>query len=264
MHDPLCVSIESLNVGRGAGTLDREQILGAFAATQHQHSVGYDLLLLKFRNDPSAGNRIKTAIRDWACKHSHLQYRVESCLLALNLITQLPLPNQISRSATLIRRYSPKANQYRRNITELHEQIKNEEGERFPDEVRISELEGMVKFEKTNFKAWSIQEAHKASNCQMCRGTGCSTKPIYKLCGECSGSGRVLPTKKDILLSLHNMGAVIPNSDWLQLYSPLLNQLLNWLLLEESEATDTISKRLMEEREDDEEARRNVVWKYSN
>lgn len=248
MHDPLCVSIESLNVGRGAGTLGREQILGAFAATQHQHSVGYDLLLLKFRNDANAGSRIKTAIRDWACKHSHLQYRVESCLLALNLITQLPLPNQISRSATLIRRYSPKANQYRRNITELYEQIKNEEVERFPGEVRISELGGMAEFEKANFKAWSIQAAHQTTNCQMCRGTGCLTKPAYKLCSECSGSGRVLPTLKDIRLSLHSMGAKIDEAEFEQEYRPLITILLDWLFTEMGEAESLMHARILQEK----------------
>lgn len=32
MHDPRCVSAESINVGRGRASLTREKILGAFAA----------------------------------------------------------------------------------------------------------------------------------------------------------------------------------------------------------------------------------------
>lgn len=57
MHDPRCVSAESLNVGRGRASLTREQILGAFAAAQHQHSVGFDLLMTKYRSDFKAEQR---------------------------------------------------------------------------------------------------------------------------------------------------------------------------------------------------------------
>ncbi|WP_236306346.1 hypothetical protein [Dickeya zeae] len=39
------MSIESLNVGRGQGILSKEQIVGAFATAQHQHAVGFDLLM---------------------------------------------------------------------------------------------------------------------------------------------------------------------------------------------------------------------------
>lgn len=37
MHDPRCMSIESLNVGRGRAVISKEQILAAFATTQHRH-----------------------------------------------------------------------------------------------------------------------------------------------------------------------------------------------------------------------------------
>lgn len=260
MHDPLCVSIESLNVGKGAGTLGREQILGAFAATQHQHSVGYDLLLLKFRNDANAGSRLKTAIRDWACKHSHLQYRVESCVLALNLVTQLPLPNQISRSATLIRRYSPKANQYRKNISEIGKQVKSEEEQMRTDkaiygdefsryEYRVDDLNALANLEKTSFKKWSIQEAHKTILCQKCRGAGTLLKPQPRLCSECAGSGKILPKLNDIRLSLRIIGAKLKEGEFDQEYQFLINNCLDWLYAEESDAAAFLAQRIKNEKE---------------
>lgn len=54
MHDPRCVSIESLNIGRGRAILTKEQILGTFAICQHIHPVGFDILMTKYRNDCKA------------------------------------------------------------------------------------------------------------------------------------------------------------------------------------------------------------------
>ncbi|CNJ78184.1 uncharacterized phage protein [Yersinia mollaretii] len=45
MYDPRCVSIESLNIGRGRATLTKEQIVAAFATCQHRHPVGFDILM---------------------------------------------------------------------------------------------------------------------------------------------------------------------------------------------------------------------------
>lgn len=58
MHDPRCVSAESINIGRGRASLTWEQILGALAAVQHRHSVGLDLLMTKYRNDYKAEQRL--------------------------------------------------------------------------------------------------------------------------------------------------------------------------------------------------------------
>lgn len=54
MHDPRCVSIESLNIGRGRAILTKDQILGTFATCQHIHPVGFDILMTKYRNDCKA------------------------------------------------------------------------------------------------------------------------------------------------------------------------------------------------------------------
>ncbi|HGM4804191.1 TPA: hypothetical protein ACKP0Y_004316 [Serratia marcescens] len=65
MHDPRCVSAESMNVGRGRASLTREQMLGALAAVQHRPSVGLDLLMSKYSNDYKAEQRVRAAINEW-------------------------------------------------------------------------------------------------------------------------------------------------------------------------------------------------------
>ncbi|WP_342707261.1 TIGR02642 family protein, partial [Yersinia ruckeri] len=71
MHDPRCVSIESLNIGRGRAVLTKDQILGTFATCQHQHPVGFDILMTKYRNDCKAEQRVRAAIGVWLHKRPH-------------------------------------------------------------------------------------------------------------------------------------------------------------------------------------------------
>ncbi|MEH6372312.1 TIGR02642 family protein [Pectobacterium carotovorum] len=89
MHDPRCMSIESLNVGRGRAVLSKEQILAAFATTQHRHSIGFDLLMAKYRHDSQAEQRIRAAISDWVNSRTHLVHSEPACQLALSMLKSL-------------------------------------------------------------------------------------------------------------------------------------------------------------------------------
>ncbi|MEE4485687.1 TIGR02642 family protein [Serratia ficaria] len=108
MHDPRCVSAESMNVGRGRASLTREQILGAFAAAQHQHSVGLDLLMTKYRNDYKAEQRLRAAINEWVHQRPHPERAVAACQLALSIVLERNLPAQVAHLASLFRRYGPR------------------------------------------------------------------------------------------------------------------------------------------------------------
>ena len=123
MHDPRCVSAESMNVGRGRAFLTREQILGAFAAAQHQHSVGFDLLMTKYRNDFKAEQRLRSAINEWVHQRPHPKRAVAACQLALSIVLERNLPAQVSHLASLFRRYGPRTAQARKNIAALRGRV---------------------------------------------------------------------------------------------------------------------------------------------
>ncbi|MEI7282242.1 TIGR02642 family protein [Pectobacterium carotovorum] len=104
MHDPRCMSIESLNVGRGRAALSKEQILAAFATTQHCHSIGFDLLMAKYRHDSQAEQRIRVAISHWVNTRTHLMYSDPACQLALSMdavnVPRLSADTQRIKAAT--------------------------------------------------------------------------------------------------------------------------------------------------------------------
>lgn len=139
MHDPRCVSAESMNVGRGRASLTREQILGAFAAAQHQHSVGLDLLMTKYRNDYKAEQRLRSAINLWVHQRPHPERAVAACQLAFSIVLERNLPAQVSHLASLFRRYGPRTAQTRKNIEVLQAEIKLLERRR--SRAQISDIE---------------------------------------------------------------------------------------------------------------------------
>lgn len=124
MHDPRCVSAESMNVGRGRASLTREQILGAFAATQHQHPVGFDLLMAKYRNDFKAEQRLRVAINQWVHQRPHPKRAAAACQLALSIVLERSLPAQVAYLASLFRRYGSRTAQTCKNIEALQANIK--------------------------------------------------------------------------------------------------------------------------------------------
>ncbi|MBP1129257.1 aminopeptidase N [Serratia sp. PL17] len=80
-----------MNVGRGRTSLTREQILGAFAAAQHQHSVGLDLLMTKYRNEFKAEQRLRAAINKWVNQRPHPERAAAACQLALSMVLERKL-----------------------------------------------------------------------------------------------------------------------------------------------------------------------------
>lgn len=72
MHDPHCVSIESLNIVRGRATLTKEQIVAAFATCQHRHPVGFDILMTKYRT--AKRNNAYALLSVCGCIDEHTQH----------------------------------------------------------------------------------------------------------------------------------------------------------------------------------------------
>lgn len=111
MHDPRCVSAESINIGRGRASLTREQILGALAAVQHRHSVGLDLLMTKYRNDYKAEQRLRAAINEWVHQRPDPAHATETCQLAFSIVLERNLLALVAYITVLLRRYGPRAAQ---------------------------------------------------------------------------------------------------------------------------------------------------------
>lgn len=256
MHDPRCMSIESLNVGRGQAVLSKEQILGAFASAQHHNSVGYDVLMTKYRHDSQAEQRIRSAITDWVNRRSDLKYAESACQLALSMVLERNLPTQINHVSRLLCRYGYKATQVRKNSDLLRAEIKQLEKVRCQPKImdqeyqvigqRIATLSARIAVERQSLKAWATQQAMRSNICPRCSGTGQTPRPTIALCNECGGHGRITATYEHLRGSLANIGAVIPIGEWAQ-YIELIKCCINWMYDNESKTVISLITQIKKE-----------------
>lgn len=254
MHDPRCVSAESMNVGRGRASLTREQILGAFAAAQHQHSVGLDLLMTKYRNDVKAEQRLRAAINEWVHQRPHPERAAAACQLALSIVLERNLPAQVARIATLLRRYGPRTAQTRKNIEALQSEIKTLDKRRCRAQIsdavyveaglEITDLNTRIERERAALRAWSERHAATTNICPRCSGTGRTVRPHPVECEECGGKGKIPANMEHLRKSMRIIGAVVEPGDWVRQYADLVKRCMNWLYIEESSATGLLSERI--------------------
>ncbi|MBA5235689.1 TIGR02642 family protein [Pectobacterium aroidearum] len=256
MHDPRCMSIESLNVGRGQGILSQDQIVGAFATTQNRHSVGFDLLMAKYCHDSQAEQRIRAAISNWVSSRTHSIHSNTACQLALSMVLERNLPAQIDHIAGLLRRYGTKVAQSRKNTDALRAEIKQLERQRCREKVshadyisagiEITELNERIGYERKALREWSDLQAVQLNVCPRCNGTGKTLRPTIAVCNECGGNGHIAATFEHLRKSLAIIGAVIAAGEWPQ-YLDLVKRCMRWLYVEESQAVSTLSERIHNE-----------------
>lgn len=262
MHDPRCVSAESMNVGRGRASLTREQILGAFAAAQHQHSIGLDLLMTKYRNDFKAEQRLRAAINEWVHQRPHPDRAAAACQLALSMVLERNLPAQVAHIATLLRRYGPRTAHTRKNIETLQSEIKVLDKQRSQSQIsdiayheagdEVAEISKRIERERSSLRAWSERHAATTNICPRCSGTGRTVRPHPVECEECGGKGKIPADMEHLRKSMRIIGAVVEPGDWASQYSDLVKQCMNWLYVEESNATSLLADRIADEKYDEE------------
>lgn len=258
MHDPRCVSAESMNIGRGRASLTREQILGAFAATQHQHSLGLDILMAKYRNDCKAEQRVRAAINEWVHQRPHPERAAAACQLALSIVLERNVPAQIAHIASLLRRYGPRTTQTRKNIDALQAEIKQLEKQRSQTSVSdftyyeigfdITDLNRSIERERIGLRTWSEQHATTTNICPRCSGTGRTARPHPVQCDECGGRGKIPASMEHLRKSMRIIGAEVVAGDWAGQYAELVKRCMDWLYVEESNASILLAERMQSER----------------
>ncbi|WP_413715021.1 TIGR02642 family protein [Serratia ureilytica] len=260
MHDPRCVSAESMNVGRGRASLTREQMLGALAAVQHRHSVGLDLLMSKYRNDYKAEQRVRAAINEWVHQRPHPEPEraTAACQLALSIVLERNLPAQVAYIAALLRRYGPRTAQTRKNIEALQSEIKALEKRRSQAQItdieyhevgfEIADITKRIEQERAALRAWSEQHASTTNICPRCSGTGRMVRPHPIECEECGGKGKIPVNMEHLRKSMRIIGAAVEPGDWVNQYSDLVKQCMSWLYIEESNAISVLSDRIFMEK----------------
>jgi len=257
MHDPRCVSAESMNVGRGRASLTREQILGAFAAAQHQHSVGLDLLMTKYRSDFKAEQRLRAAINEWVHQRPHPERAAAACQLALSIVLERNLPAQISHLASLLRRYGPRTAQTRKNIEALQSEIKALDKRRCQVQIsdtvyveaglEITDLNTRIERERAALRAWSERHAATTNICPRCSGTGRTVRPHPVECEECGGKGKIPANMEHLRNSMRIIGAEVAPGKWVTEYISLVGACINWLYCKEEQAGKCIKNRIISE-----------------
>ncbi|EKN5962804.1 hypothetical protein WF070_003213 [Yersinia enterocolitica] len=256
MHDPRCVSIESLNIGRGRAVLTKDQILGTFATCQHIHPVGFDILMTKYRNDCKAEQRLRAAISVWLHKRPHPSRAIAACQLALNMVLDRNLPAQVEQIATLLRRYGSRTGMTRKVVDGLQQQIKlleRDKAQALDDGTivllanEINTLQSKIKTERGALRAWANHQAAITQVCPRCHGAGKTLRPHPETCNECGGSGRIPPTMEHLRKSMGIIGAEIPAGEWGTRYQSLVNECMQMLYIRVTEAEECMHNRLKAE-----------------
>ncbi|EMG3984909.1 hypothetical protein V4287_000394 [Serratia marcescens] len=258
MHDPRCVSAESMNVGRGRASLAREQMLGALATVQHHHSVGLDLLMTKYRNDFKAEQRLRAAIYEWVHQRPHPERATAACQLALSIVLERNLPVQVAHLSSLFRRYGPRTAQTRKNIEALQSEIKTLEKRRSQAQItdieyhevgfEIADITKRIERERVGLRAWSEQRAATTNICPRCSGTGRMVRPHPIECEECGGKGKIPANMEHLRKSMRIIGAVVEPGEWASRYAELVKQCMDWLYVEESNAAQMLFERIQAEK----------------
>ncbi|QKJ87422.1 hypothetical protein PMPD1_2480 [Paramixta manurensis] len=257
MHDPRCLSAESSSAGRGKSPISRDQIIGAMAATQREHPVGYDILLTKYRADYLAEQRLRAAVSEWLHERPHPERAIAACNFATSMVLGRNLPAQCDRIAALMRKYSPKALMTRKTLDAIEGQRKHLELQRLSlgdSDVRYAasvaecaDLTARITAIRGELRAWSSREATKTCLCPRCRGTGSVSKPHPAQCDECGGRGSIPPTMELMRKSMKSTGAEVRSAVWAADYAPVVEACQRWLYIEESSAEIFLSERLRNE-----------------
>lgn len=256
MHDPRCVSIEALNIGRGRAVLSKEQLLGAFASCQHKYPVGFDILMTKYRRDCKAEQRVRSAISVWLHQRPHPVCAIAACQLALNMVLERTLPAQVEHIATLLRRYGSRTKISRKVIEDVKQQIKlleRDKAQARDDEI-ITELASQIhvlltkiRIERNVLRSWAHQQAAITEVCPRCHGAGKTLRPHPEVCNECGGRGRLIATMEHLRKSMGFVGAQVSAREWVVHYLPLVNKCMQWLYIEETEAVKILTDRIKTE-----------------
>ncbi|WP_226052766.1 TIGR02642 family protein [Dickeya chrysanthemi] len=235
---------------RGSGKIGRDQYLGALSTASKHHPVGYDLLMLRYKSDPPAGDRLQVAVKEWVPSQRNIpDHAVAVCLLAINLAVCRPLPPQLARRASLLRRYGAKAARTKNLIGILNaekKRLENKTSSKIAQE-RAATLNNQIALEKASLRQWSEQEAGNSDICPCCKGSGEQAKKPGNQCPECDGAGRLVSTTDDIRKSLSLAGIKIDEARWLANYLPLVNDCLNWLDVEYHQAIEQLKRKVRQE-----------------
>lgn len=241
LHDAQAVSIESFGSGRGKGILTKEQQIAAFAAAQRSCPAGFDILLVRYRQDRAAEFRIHQHIDAWSSK-SNLPFARNAAILAFSATIGRTLPSQHQHIASLLRRHSRRGQQARRLIDACNDTLREmirRGGD--PDYVQLQRQRADEI--RAGLRQWSEREAVTTAVCPRCSGTG--AVKAGSNCSECAGSGRISSGSDDIYRSMKDCG--IGRDEFNSHYVPLINSCINWLNLMESEASDILTRRIKAE-----------------
>lgn len=67
-------------------------------------------------------------------------------------------------------------------------------------------------------------------------------------CEECGGKGKIPANMEHLRKSMCIIGAAVEPGDWTSQYLDLVKQCMNWLYVEESNATALLEQRIEEEK----------------
>ncbi|TAI99399.1 TIGR02642 family protein [Pectobacterium versatile] len=235
---------------RGSGKIGRDQYLGALSAATLHNPIGYDLFMLRYKSDTPASERLQAAVKEWVHSQRNIpDHAVAACLLVINLAVYRPLPPQLARRASLLRRYGAKATRTKNLIGSLNTERKrfeNKTSSKIAQERAVT-LDNQIALVKASLRQWSEQEAGNSDVCPCCKGSGEQAKKPGNHCPECDGAGRLVSTTDDIRKSLSLTGVKVSEESWRVDYVPLVNDCLHWLDVEYSQVIEQLKRKVRQE-----------------
>lgn len=227
IHEPRCVSVEVSP--RGKAIIDREQILAALANAEEQHTLGYHLLMVKHLQDKQSRDFINRFVLAWADRHQLSDQAKQALGYVVDMITDVPLPAQQKRLASLRHRYMRSHFAYLKPLEQANKQ------------AQLANIEPNSK-DARQLRILKLDQSRKSTLCPRCRGTGEIGRTQKRPCPECDGKGRLVATIGALIKSLN-----VAESVFRQELNAAVTQFEQHCYTEMSNAEQVIKERLRSE-----------------
>lgn len=214
IFDPRTVKLDG---GRGRASLHWDDIASMLGTVERSNPVGYQLMMVKFRDDQRQEVALRENVSSWAkklCLKNRLcdePLIVRMCQTAVDLLFHRPLNTQQRSLQHLHRLYGPYARRESTRMKKLKKILSSELKK--PDSLqradRIFLLEEQIATSRQHINAWVEAHAKASTQCPRCRGTGVITLPHHGKCPVCNGDRFIPPSHKEVVRHISSNSAFV-------------------------------------------------------
>lgn len=241
IFDPRTVKLDG---GRGRTGIRWDDIAAMLATVERNNPVGYQFMMVRFRNDRQQEVALRGNVTSWAVRFclKHLipdeDLIIRISQTAVDLLFNRPLSSQLRSLQHLHRLYGPYARRETTRMKKLKKILNNEsiKPESHQRAGRITFLEEQIAAARHNINAWVEAHSQASTQCPRCRGAGVITLPQHSKCPVCNGNRHIQPSHREILRHISS------NTSRVESYLFVMDECQWWLSACANEASTQLNE----------------------